>query len=423
MEVFFINDTSDGTNWGSHAATHSLRNLIVSFGGDISHTKYKKQIRSTQSSNYIHNTSKYAPFLIKKILFSVIEEDFKDVYKLISSVKDNIPLVHSEFDDFAKIVMAGSILSEEVEKIRSSDVVIINGEGLMNKSLSRETRYNLFLAYIAGRYTQTPCYIVNHSIGKGDPQLKKMIEKVYPTLDGVVFREPKSAEICPDTIDNYTVAADTGFSHSIITDENDLKKLIDNQKINILPYPDSSIDVTREYICVAGTSIFQHRSKHNVEGYVRLIKRLKNMSPQVVLVASSNDDSYLYSKILNKTDVPVVSINTPMDISMSILANSSLYIGGRYHPTIFSSKGGVPIIPFSANTYKLEGVFKLLDIDVEVYDSYSIQHKIDEIAEKAETYINNKPKKFNGLDKRASELGLQAELNVSYLDEIDSDHD
>jgi len=84
------------------------------------------------------------------------------------------------------------------------------------------------------------------------------------------------------------------------------------------------------------------------------------------------------------------------------------------HPTIFSAKGGVPIVPFTAVTHKIEGLLDSLDLDIDTFDPFDVTSSASEIAELAETYLRDATK-FDAVPNRVGELSEAATLNVQHL--------
>lgn len=414
MDVYFINDTSDSINWGSQATSKALRSLIEENGGNIKYTEYKKNLKQPQSEQYRHDTSAFLTNFVSTVPKHALNREPKNVYKSLLSIRDVIPRVYAEFDKYAQEALDQEFFTHYLERIQDSDLLVINGEGLMKYSLSRATRANLFLGYLAEEYFDTPCIMTNHTLGIDDSEFQTMVENVYPLLDEVVFREPVSAQKHGHLCGEHTVAADAVFSYEINSTASDLNAMQDATQLNIRPYGTDPIDFEEDYICVAGTSMFAKHSRYNIADYLTLCNELKQHCDQVVLLESANRDSKLMSTISNEFDLPVVGLNTPVDQSISILANASVYVGGRYHPTIFAAKGGTPIIPLSAYTHKLEGLFQLLDVDVTIYDAFDFDRDIETMSRLVDQYLDGSHE-FDQLEQRATELGQKAHLNVGPL--------
>lgn len=413
MDVYFVNDTSSGLNWGSQATTRSLRSLIKNSGGKITGTSYKSSLR-TPERTYNRQTVTHSVGVVPDIVINSIQRDPVAAYRSLERVGDVIPRTYDQFDKFAEMVLSSGCFTREVQKIKSSDVVVINGEGLTYSSDDRCTRSLFFIAYLAKNRLNTDCIMTNHTLDITDNKLHDMVENIYPLLDDVVFREPVSARKYSHLCSGYRVSADPGFGYDVTIDADELKSDIRSDKINIRPYSQQRFDPTEPYICVAGNSSYPTKSKYNTDGYFELCKELQKITQNILLVVTAEADEKLLVKIAEELQLPIAGLHTSIPHSIALVANADVYIGGRYHPTVFAAKGGVPIIPFKPNTHKIEGVLELLELDIEEFDPFEIKENIPDILSLVDEYLDD-PSQFSYLSGKSEEISTLAEKNTFYL--------
>lgn len=414
-DVLFVNDTSSGTNWGSQATSKALRKLILDADSNIRATRYKSTLRKFESNPHL-DARQYLPSAIRNFAESALRFDLPGMYNS-TRFKDALPRRYAQFEEYADAALEGGVFESTLDRISEVDTLVINGEGLVYTSEDRCTRHLFFLAYIAKELLDTECFVVNLTIDPYDDTILKMAEKVLPMVDGVVFREPVSAQKYGNLCQTSSSGADPVFSMRNYNSRQEMIEDYDKGKIDVRPYGDRDFDPSEPYVCVAGSSKFPTESSYNVEGYRQLCGGLKNMGIQVLLIVSAKSDEKLLAPVSEEMDVSMLGLNVSIEDSLKVMSNSSLYIGGRYHPMIFSAKGGVPIIPLSANTHKIEGLLQLLNLDRYVYDCLTFHEQIDEILDKSRSYLDD-PSEFESTKEKSDELAEKARLNVKHLESI-----
>jgi len=312
------------------------------------------------------------------------------------------------------MVLNSSAFTREVRAIESSDVVIINGEGLVYSSDDRCTRSLFFIAYLAKKYLNTNCVMTNHTLDISDEKLHKLVENIYPMLDDVVFREPVSARKYNHLCSNHSVSVDPGFAYDNIMDSDQLKRDIQTDKLNIRPYSRAIFNPSESYVCVAGNSIYSTKSEYKAEDYLNICKELQKMTQNVLLVISAEADENLLVPVAEKLKLPIAGLHTSIPHSISLVANADLYVGGRYHPTIFAAKGGIPIIPFEANTHKIQGVLEILELDIDIFNPFKINDNLSSILSLAERYLSD-PSEFRYLPQKIENIAGNSKTNVNYI--------
>ncbi|WP_418286842.1 hypothetical protein [Halorubrum sp. DTA46] len=174
-------------------------------------------------------------------------------YESLTSRWDAVPLSVDEYDRAAKRVVDGELFADQRDAIEACDVVVINGEGSIYDR-RRKGRVLLFLAYVAAEHLDTPTVLVNHTADVSDPIVRDAVATVYPLLDDVVFREPRSAAACepfvPGDVDEH-LGADAAFRRRPVADRDGWASVVDRENYYGV-WPDAAIgfDPHEPYVCV-----------------------------------------------------------------------------------------------------------------------------------------------------------------------------
>ncbi len=415
-DVFFIGDTSRGTNWGSQATSMALREFITEYA-NIQSTEYTHNLSGYNSARCFHNNQSFLKYMFRNFGEAALEKDIKEVGRTILEYQDSVPRTVEEFSRFFTKARNNTVLQKELKKIRNSDMVVVNGEGLMWKA-GRFARTSLFLLYVAKKLYGKECYLVNTTIGFEDPIFVDMLKHVLPEIDEVIFREPISGELYDQEIqsDNYRVAADAAFTHLNTIDSKAFIESVNNNKVNIMPFGTANFDPSEPYVCVAGSSIYAIKQNTPVEEYYsKLCEELNDLNAQIVLVVSADKDDKFLREVSTRQGLPLIGLSTSTFQAVNLLANAEAYIGGRYHPSIFSILGGTPIIPFEANTHKIESLLKLVGTERKVYSFDKINEYTTDIYNEVEEILTGSYEDTSEYRYRAEELSNIATENVHFL--------
>ena len=167
-------------------------------------------------------------------------------------------------------------------------------------------------------------------------------------------------------------------------------------------------DFSKPYICISGSSAVGNASKNKKEAidkYSELVNKVKNEFKEynIFLVEVCEGDAFL-NDVSKITNTPIIAIDTPILAVGKILANSRVFISGRYHPAILSSLGGTPCIFMSSNSHKTRSVQELLKYDeIKEYNVLPNADEINEIIKKAREDIE----KGEDLRKKIKERCLE----------------
>lgn len=168
-------------------------------------------------------------------------------------------------------------------------------------------------------------------------------------------------------------------------------------------------DFSKPYICISGSSAVGNASKNKKEAidkYSELVNKVKNEFKEynIFLVEVCEGDAFL-NDVSKITNTPIIAIDTPILAVGKILANSRVFISGRYHPAILSSLGGTPCIFMSSNSHKTRSVQELLKYDeIKEYNVLPNEDEINEIIKKAREDIEKGEDLRKRIKKRCLKL-------------------
>ncbi len=429
-DIYFINDTTTSENWGCRATTRMLRKQLEEAGGNIKHTMYLSEMKSGKSlipekvipkkpKNYLQKQLGIKSGLLAAIR-SLGNRDHREAFKTyesITSLWDDIPGSLSSFESCAARIRNEEVHTDIHNSLQDCDLVVINGEGSIYDR-RRKGRMILFIGYLSKEYYDTDCILVNHTAEISDPIVRKMAEEVYPRLDDVVFREPISARKCSYILDGDTeqyIGADSAFRFDPIEDVSDWCSFANRPEYYSI-WPDSSrgFDLESPYICIGGSSIFGRLDRPPYDptpAFKQLIKDVERDLGPVVLTACSSDKR-IFRPLADELDVPLIGPRIPVQQLVDILGNASLYIGGRWHSSVLALTGGTPLITFTANTHKTQGIVEHAGLDQHVFEALQLHDEIDNILTVGHDLIESDE---DFLVNRATELEKLAERNVRYL--------
>ncbi|WP_169972667.1 polysaccharide pyruvyl transferase family protein [Tautonia rosea] len=428
MNVYFINDTSDNANWGCRATTRALRELVEEAGGQISGqlglSKMSRPSRYVPSSaarafeRMSWGTARRLPIARREAVGLVNRTVIGGLDRLYGA-SDIVPETVDQFDRFANLALDGQIYEPERAGIEQSDVVVINGEGSIYDR-QRKGRMMLFLAYVAKKYLNKPCLLVNHTADLHDPIMADMAALVYPILDDVVFREPISAETCrtivPDAMER--IAPDAAFRYRPAERSAWVSLASRPGYFSVWPDNADGFDPSQPYVCVGGSSIYLRPDRPEYDplpAFNNLCLRLQEGFGQVVLTAPCVQDERFMRPLAKALGLPLIGLHTPTQQAVDILGNAALYISGRWHPSILASTGGTPIIVMTANTLKTTGLLRLLGLDAPVFDSLRLHEQLDAIIDLAHRYVGQGDSLRKELMARVDDLTARVPRNVEWL--------
>lgn len=416
MRVLLINDTSSSQNWGARATSFALKRMISSTGNH-SITAIKQDNTILDKNN--PNSANKSKGLIKLLLPPIIIDFKKKYFPKLSFPNNsrNIPQKWENFEKYLnKVTSDGNIFQHELEAIQQAEVVVIQGEGCLRDN-TFQSRMMLFLGFVAKKHFGKPVLMVNHTADFSHPALFKIAENVYPLFDDVVFREPTSAKRCKSFCSGR-IGADAAFTFEPINHSHWLPLAKRDTYFDF--WPDTAcFDPAKPYICIGGGSGLPSVSDDRydpIAKYSTLITYLqKHLPHQIVLTASGSADLYIFRSLATKFNLPLLGSRIPVQQAVDILGNTAAYIGGRWHPSIFALSGGAPIIPLTANTFKMEALSKLFGLTNFTIDPENIDKRKGHIVDLLKDYIKQGESLRMDLKEKAQKESKKAMENVAFF--------
>ncbi|MGM1051176.1 MAG: polysaccharide pyruvyl transferase family protein [Pseudomonadota bacterium] len=382
VKICLVNDTSDDSNWGGRATSRALRKLIDEAGGKIQSTLYQYQIFAPQSDDMCQHPMSTS---------------------LETGLTDIAPRCWGMFDLCAAHAQDGGWFPSIFQALNECDLVIINGEGCIYDR-TRQSRMIYFIAYLAKCYLGKRTAIVNHSIVMNDPVLAEIAANVYPYLDDIVFRELESASIFP-TVSGH-VGSDAAYIYSP-------RPVSDWDSFYF-----NGFDPELPYACIGGGSVFFRglRPDHDpIPGFMKLCERLLNDIGQVVLTASSHKDLSIMIPVSRELGLPLIDTDYSVQEAVDVLGHAGVYIGARWHPSIFAHCGGTPVIAWTEHTPKMRAFLKQADMSQLLFDPFRVEEQLDDITTLATTYLYAGEKLREKLRSTAQRLKCKTRDNVRLL--------
>jgi polysaccharide pyruvyl transferase WcaK-like protein len=290
------------------------------------------------------------------------------------------------------------LLKDIYKKVKSSDVVVINGEGSMifTTPPRRDLLFQLFIIELSN-YLKKPVFYVNAIVSECP---------TYGINDTTVVYAKSTLSKCK------SIAVRDIQSHE---DCNILE-----QSDFIIGHPEKEFgkwDFSRPYICIGGSSLAAHYKKEAIKHYKILVNTLKKTNTNIYLVQTCNGDSFL-NDVSELTGVKIIPLTTPILSGGYILSNAKLFVSGRYHPSILASLGGTPCIFLGSNSHKTKSLQTTLQYNnVEEFSALPDEKECDVIFEKAKKILNNEKDMRNNIlkavEKRSNESRNILDLIIS----------
>ena len=430
-KVLFIGDLRTAYNYGAIATTEALMDLLQKAVGeaDIECIDHRSFFGRTPIDGYPKIEFDENIRIPKSFTKSALTTILKTIhlYNLAKSLKErlkkntfgdlncssSIPFRYDQFQAYADKVQKGDILPYEKKMIEWADIVIINSEGSIVNGTDKdgyyrfEGRYVLFLAYLSKALFNKPTYIVNHTVDPKNRNVIKMLQEIYPILDGVYVREKISLTYLNSIgVSNGQYVPDALWSHEF---EKDL--LV--KKPQVL----SDFDFSKRYVCVGGSSGIANKYSHvkwNVKKvYGELIKKLKEHYDEVVFIDGYSGGNDEINDVIKNNQIRSISLdNCNYHELYYVLKHASLFISGRWHASIISLLAHTPILLWGSDSHKTEALYKEVDYIYEFFDVAALPINIDRVVEEAKKITSCE---HSDVWEKVEELKKASQNNVKML--------
>lgn len=397
MNILFVGYNGDVINWGCRATSKALESLI-SKNNNIK--KYIKRIEI--SSSNLNITGIYPRKLVNFVKKNNKTLVFKQLYNLMqkTGVKSDYltedPLYNFNF--FKSNIDRFKYFSELYNSISSVETVIINGEGtfIFSTPSRRDTLFYLLVLDIA-EHLNKKTYVLNTMLSDfpGNNRNEKVLRyciKKFEKCELITTRDQTSLEYLkhyPNSI-NIKFIPDALFTwYDYFKNRNNYPTIGDS----IITFPENinlfgKFNFEKPYIIISGSSSAAWNQEKAIQPYSNLVNKIKEIGIQVYLVPTCGGDNFL-NTVSELTDTPIIPVDVPIVMGASILANATLMISGRFHPSILASLGGTPCVFLDSNSHKTLSIQHLLEYDdIKEHNAIPTNEDITEISKEAISKIN-----------------------------------
>lgn len=380
MKVLFINDSTSNPNWGDRAASWMLQEMIARSGGRVSQRITESELGSgsflqprarSTAAGPAGEHNRWLQLATPPVLWK-LETRLRTC--LGASRRGlAIPERVEQFDALRREIMQGPDRCPELlAAMAEADLALIHGDGCMvgHGPLPRAV---LFLIHLLKKEFAKTVALVNHTAAFDDPALLAMARSVYPLLDDVVYRDEISADRWRGHWSGR-YAPDSAFLLEPAARDAWLPVASRDGFFDV--WPDTArFDPSRPYLCLGGSSIYQFDARPTAisNEYAKLIDHIQKIHDgQIVLTASDGKDQRIFRPLAEELALPLVGLLTPVQQAVDIVGNATAYIGGRWHTSIFALRGGTPVIPLTAKTFKMQALVQMAGLPAAAFDALAL---------------------------------------------------
>ncbi len=179
----------------------------------------------------------------------------------------------------------------------------------------------------------------------------------------------------------------------------------------LIPFPEydkfwDSFDFTQPYICVSGSSSAAWTPYEASIGYTKLVQALKQLNYKLFIIPTCSGDQFL-NDIAEQTQIPIVPVNTNILGGMAILANATVFVSGRWHPSILASLGGTPCVILGSNSHKTTSFLNMMGYEnKKEYNAIPTEEEIFSIVNEVRDYVQQGITLREKIKSKAKELSV-----------------
>jgi polysaccharide pyruvyl transferase WcaK-like protein len=387
MNILYVGDNRDRPNWGCRGTSIALSQLISSkfnISGRISGASIKYPIRvggifPKKLSDFLLRRHK------KKSIFNYLVQLEEKLGTQLDFITDS---PQKSLKNFLKYRHKYTQLKSIYEKVEACEALVINGEGdmILTNPPRRKLLFLLMLMELA-YYLDKPVFYINAMVSDcpvtgRNQQTASLLIPILEKCQLVALRDPVSLAIVNDwqAKINVKFVPDALFSWQHYFLEGYLPKNGDF----IISHPEADeyfgkFDFSEPFVCIAGTSLVAGNYETAISAYLALVEQMKALNKKLYLVEACSGDRFV-KKVSEQSGVPFIPVNIPILMAGSILANASLFISGRYHPSIFASLGGTPCIFLGSNSHKTKSLQQVLEYDkIQEFSAFPTAQECEDI--------------------------------------------
>ncbi len=345
MKILLLNDNSALPNWGAQATTHLLLEVLRSIpGGEVESIPHEWLTRHHRRLRFAGPGSRF-------VIRSPAPGYKGAIVRRLSTPVEVFPKTADDFEYWADEWIAGRGGPQGTEfltLVQNADVVVYNGENSIYRNTG-EGIHGLFLTWVAKTRMGKPTCIVNHTAHLDDilPVMPAMVKLVYPKLDLVAVREPRSlANLKEHGISNAVLFPDIVFAHDPRNTEQDT---VDTwlRRVGIGSQP---------YFCLSGSGLLMSMPRAEWDGrVVEIVRGLQSVIPNGVLLAK---DPWCFGlqEVARRTGAAYFGPEHEFQELWPLFERASFLVTGHFHYAIMSAMVGCPFVPLSVNNHKMRGV-------------------------------------------------------------------
>ncbi len=262
----------------------------------------------------------------------------------------NHPSLIENFKSVAFLNSFSKANPEIIEKIKNSEIVLINGEGTLH-SLSNPVKSMLYIAYIAKVFFEKPVHIINASLFPNDFYLSKESEEkqfynfILEKVDSIAFRDIYSYELFSD------------FHHKSVLSFDILPIYIKNHYLREPRSFEKTVVITG-----SANMILVPQKLDDLYNY--MLNLQKKGYSLIFLTGGSKKGAYDDQKIVDfLAEKPaldhfeIITASSPEEW-LDTIKKATFIVTGRQSVCIAAYILKVPFIGFNSNTPKIEAFFK-----------------------------------------------------------------
>ena len=345
--IVIINYTGNRQNWGCQATSQGLEDML-------------KRIFSNKCN------LEYIPLLNQDKIDIKLEAQYADRLTEIMK-KEELP--QKDRDEVTKIVLK-RYSKKYIDLVKNADFIFFQAEGTMTGHSFYGGLRLLLLPFYSKVVLKKKVFSLNQTIYSATEKFETVIKHVFSKFDIIALREVASFEYAKQLgLKRIVMIPDAAF----------LSKKKD------VPF----LKANEQYFAVTGTAKMRKLSKKDYVSLIREIQCKFNIKP--LITVSTNADKEILKEIEEnwpKDSYAVLDPNSSHEEVVGAFSRCRFLIGGRYHMCILSAVARTPFVCLIANTFKNEGLMKLLELNYDVLsfeDKEAILSNVREVIENEET--------------------------------------
>jgi hypothetical protein len=428
--VALVLDTTDSPNWGCRATTLALAGLIEATGHEVVGTVTSGALDVGPTTRRLGQVARGAGTLLSSPAPASLlagpapapaaqgSGRFAAVQRQVDRLDDHrapVPTRADELEDGAAAVWESHWFAPHRRTIETADVVVINGEGAIYGT-ERKGYLALTIAHLARRAGK-PVALVNQTVELSDPGMRSLAAVVLPEVDALTFREPRSVRECRELLGDIEprLVPDAAFSYAASSGPAWWEWASRPDAMSV--YPDRLPRLEEGYVCVGGSSAFLRGGAGSIDPTAslrRIVTGLQAEAP-VVLTASDPVDERLLRPLARELGCGFVGAALPVPQAIDLVANAAVYVTGRWHPSIFASLGGTPVVGISGNSFKVEAFQELIGAGRPTFAAAGLAGAEDDVVAAAVAAVAEGQDLRDRIRARADELRPQVSGHVDLL--------